>query len=388
MKVFDVIKYEGGNNVLVWKFPGEDFSTLSQLIVHETQEAIFFKDGKALDLFRAGRYTLHSQNIPLIRRLVNLPFNGESPFHCEVFFINKVVSMDVRWGTDSPISIQDPKYKIILPINVQGQFAVQVADSRKFLMSLVGTIEQFDQNTLMSYFRGILMTNIKDYIVKQFTDRNLSFLEIQGNLKTISDGIGDIVVKEFDQYGIRLVNFNVIDISPSERDGSYTRLKQVLEKRAEMEVLGYNYQQERTYNILDSAAANEGISSEFIGAGMGLGMGVNIGNTIGGLMGNMAPVTEEKDEKPKVEQEERQKRICPKCHNPVPDGAKFCMVCGAKIESVEFVQCIHCGQKVPKGRFCMSCGKPLLHVCPKCGEELIEGAKFCMSCGTRLDSEE
>ena len=292
MKVFDVIKYEGGNNVLVWKFPGEDFSTLSQLIVHETQEAIFFKDGKALDLFRAGRYTLHSQNIPLIRRLVNLPFNGESPFHCEVFFINKVVSMDVRWGTDSPISIQDPKYKIILPINVQGQFAVQVADSRKFLMSLVGTIEQFDQNTLMSYFRGILMTNIKDYIVKQFTDRNLSFLEIQGNLKTISDGIGDIVVKEFDQYGIRLVNFNVIDISPSERDGSYTRLKQVLEKRAEMEVLGYNYQQERTYNILDSAAANEGISSEFIGAGMGLGMGVNIGNTIGGLMGNMAPVTE------------------------------------------------------------------------------------------------
>ena len=118
MKVFDVVKYEGENNVLVWKFPGEDFNTLSQLVVHETQEAVFFKDGQALDLFKAGRYTLHSQNIPLIRRLVNLPFNGESPFHCEVFFVNKVVSMDIKWGTINPISIQDPIYKIILPISV------------------------------------------------------------------------------------------------------------------------------------------------------------------------------------------------------------------------------------------------------------------------------
>ena len=157
MKVFDVIKYEGGNDILVWKFPGEDFNTLSQLIVHESQEALFFKDGKALDLFRAGRYTLHSQNIPLIRRVVNLPFNGESPFHCEVYFINKVVSMDVKWGT-TEMPIQDPIYKIIVPINVYGQFAVQVVDSKKFILEMVGTIKQFDHNTLLTYFRGIFVT--------------------------------------------------------------------------------------------------------------------------------------------------------------------------------------------------------------------------------------
>ena len=85
MAIFDVIKYEGNNDVLVWKFPGEDFTTLSQLIVHESQEAAFVKDGQILDIFKAGRHTLHSQNIPLLRKLVNLPFGGVSPFHCEVY---------------------------------------------------------------------------------------------------------------------------------------------------------------------------------------------------------------------------------------------------------------------------------------------------------------
>ena len=288
MKVFDIIKYEGENNTLVWKFPGEDFNTLSQLVVHETQEAVFFKDGVALDLFKAGRYTLHSQNIPLIRRIVNLPFGGESPFHCKVYFVNKVVSMDVKWKTESPISIQDPIYKIILPICSEGQFAVRVEDSRKFLLELVGTIKQFNQDNLISYFRGILMMNIKDYIVQQFTNHKISFLEIQGNLKVISEGIALSIAKEFENYGLKLVNFNIVDITPSEKDSSYIRLKQVLEKKAEMQVLGYNYQQERTYDILDSAAANEGTSSEIMGAGLGLGMGMNIGNTIGALMGNVS----------------------------------------------------------------------------------------------------
>jgi len=379
MKMFDIIKYEGDNNVLVWKFPGEDFNTLSQLIVHETQEALFFKDGKALDLFGAGRYTLHSQNIPLIRRVVNLPFNGESPFHCEVYFINRIVSMDVKWGTSSPIPIQDPVYKIILPICVYGQFAVQVSDSRKFLLGMVGTIRQFDQKTLLTYFRGILMTNIKDYIVKQFTDRNLSFLEIQGNLKTISDGIENSVAKEFDIYGLKLVNFNVISIEPSENDPSYLQLKQALAKRAEMQVLGYNYQQERTYDILDMAAANEGTASDIMGAGMGIGMGVNLGNTIGGFMGNAMPNVKEEV------QEEVLK--CPTCKRDLPADAKFCMSCGTKIDrepELELFICPHCGEKVPKGKFCMGCGKSLENICPKCGEIQTGNAKFCVNCGTKL----
>lgn len=386
MKVFDVVKYEGENNVLVWKFPGEDFNTLSQLVVHETQEAVFFKDGQALDLFKAGRYTLHSQNIPLIRRLVNLPFNGESPFHCEVFFVNKVVSMDIKWGTINPISIQDPIYKIILPISVSGQFAIQVEDSKRFLLSLVGTISQFDQNTLTKYFQGILMMNIKDYIVKQFTNYNLSFLEIQGNLKKISDGIALEVAQEFERYGLRLVNFNVTDIAPSESDSSYIRLKQALEKKAEMQVIGYNYQQERTYDILDTAAANEGTSSDMMGAGMGLGMGLNIGNTLGGMMGSVTPDVQQTTQNG---MENTEMNICPKCKNVLPAGAQFCSACGTKIEvqEEETMVCPHCHEKVPKGKFCMACGKSMELVCPQCGQPQKMEAKFCMFCGARLDEE-
>ncbi len=231
MKVFDIIKYDGPNNVFVWKFPGEDFNTLSQLIVAESQEAVFFKDGKALDLFEPGRYTLHTQNIPLIRRLVNLPFNGQSPFHCEVYFINKVVSMDVLWGTSSPIPIQDALYKIILPIRANGQFGVRVENSKKLLVKLVGTIDKFDQDTLRRYFRGVLTTNIKDYIASEFVKNQVSFLEIHSHLKAISNGIQEALQNEFLQYGIELVNFNVNEIVPPEDDPSYIQLKKHLQKK-------------------------------------------------------------------------------------------------------------------------------------------------------------
>ena len=100
LKFLDVINYEGGNDVLVWKHPCEDFNTASQLIVHESQEAIFFMNGQALDLFGPGRYTLETQNIPLISKALNRVTGDKSPFHCEVYFINKTEKMSMKWGSD------------------------------------------------------------------------------------------------------------------------------------------------------------------------------------------------------------------------------------------------------------------------------------------------
>ena len=109
------------------------------MIVHESQEAILFRNGEALDLFGPGRHTLETENIPFLRRLVSIPTGGESAFHCEVYFINKADSMDVLWGTSSPIPIQDPQYEIILPVRANGQFTVKVSNSRKFLIKVIGT---------------------------------------------------------------------------------------------------------------------------------------------------------------------------------------------------------------------------------------------------------
>lgn len=386
MKVFDIIKYEGPNDVFVWKFPGEDFNTLSQLVVHESQEAVFFKDGQALDVFGPGRHTLHTQNIPLVRRMVNLPFNGESPFHCEVYFINRVVSMDIKWETAASMLIQDAVYKIILPVSAKGQFGVRVADSKKLLLSLVGTIEQFDRGTLGRYFGGILLTNIKDYISKQFVEKQISFLEIQSNLKDISFGIQSDLAGEFSKYGIELAHFNVYEITPPQDDPSYMRLKRALAKKAEMSVMGYDYQQERTFNVLDKAAANEGGAASIMNAGMGLGMGFGMGGVVGNAMGKAAANVADTDiTSPSV----GRKIKCRKCGEEVPESAKFCLSCGQKIEKEEdmqMVQCPKCGASVPKGKFCLECGYKFLANCSKCGAELIPGAKFCLECGNKIES--
>lgn len=386
MKIFDIIKYEGPNDVFVWKFPGEDFNTLSQLIVHESQEALFFKDGQALDLFGAGKYTLHTQNIPLIRRIINLPFNGESPFHCEVYFINKTVSMDVMWGTSNPIPIQDAIYKIILPVRANGQFAVRVVDSKKLLIRLVGTIGQFDQQTLRRYFKGVLLTNIKDYIARQFVEKQISFLEIHSHLKEIASGIQSDLTGEFMQYGIELVNFNVNEIAPPEDDPSYLQLKKALAKKAEMSVMGYDYQQERAFDVLDRAAANEGSASNIMGAGLGFGMGMNLGNVFGGTMGDA--MTNVKPNMKPVKEETTQTIQCPSCGMDMPAGTKFCLECGAKIKTQKtesMKTCPKCGATVPEGKFCLECGARLDELCIKCGARLISGAKFCLECGNKIE---
>ena len=133
----DVIKYEGDNTTFIWKHPCEDFSTGTQLIVHESQEAIFFINGQALDSFGPGRHTLETQNIPLIARLFNLPFGGKTPFHCEVYYINKTEQMAVKWGTDSKVEYVEPTYHFPLQIGASGEMSLRADDGRKLLIKLL-----------------------------------------------------------------------------------------------------------------------------------------------------------------------------------------------------------------------------------------------------------
>ncbi|MBO5909557.1 MAG: SPFH domain-containing protein, partial [Clostridia bacterium] len=174
MAIIDVIKYEGDNSTFVWKHPGEDFSTKSQLIVHESQEAIFFKDGKALDAFSAGKYTLSTGNIPILSKLINIPFGGDSPFHCEVYFINKTEQMAIRWGTDSKVQYIEPTYKFPISIGASGEMTLSVEDSKQLLLKLVGTEHYFDRQKLIMYFRGVLMTKVKTYMAQTMRQNAIS----------------------------------------------------------------------------------------------------------------------------------------------------------------------------------------------------------------------
>lgn len=137
---------------------------MTQLIVHESQEALFFKNGHALDLFGAGRYTLESQNIPLIGKVLNLAIGGESPFRCEVYFINKTEQMNIKWGTDSKVQYMEPAYGFPISIGASGEMSLRVEDSRKLLLKLVGTEDFLSQQKLVSFFRAFLMTRVKTYM--------------------------------------------------------------------------------------------------------------------------------------------------------------------------------------------------------------------------------
>ena len=132
MAVAEVVKYNGGPDVFAWKYPEDELGTWTQLIVSESQEAVLFKGGKALDVFQSGRHTLETENIPLLNQILKLPFGGRSPFSAEVWFVNKMNSLDIKWGTSSPIQIQDPKYHVFIPVRSFGQFGIRVENAKQF----------------------------------------------------------------------------------------------------------------------------------------------------------------------------------------------------------------------------------------------------------------
>lgn len=166
-KIADLIKYEGDNSTFIWKHPCEDFNSMTQLVVHESQEAIFFMNGQALDLFGPGRYTLETENIPKIGKLLNRATGDTSPFHCEVYFINKTEQMSVKWGTDSKVQYIEPTYGFPLSIGASGEMSLCVDDSRKLLVKLVGT-ERIARNA-PDLYGALIATGIFAHIALQVT---------------------------------------------------------------------------------------------------------------------------------------------------------------------------------------------------------------------------
>lgn len=375
MAVIDFVKFDGSPDVFAWKFPDQQLSTWTQLIVNETQEAILYKGGKALDLFGPGRHVLETANIPLLTSLIGLPFGGKSPFTAEVWFVNKIVSMDIKWGTPSPIQLQDPKYKVFLPVRSYGQFAIKIEDSRRFLTSLVGTLPYFDKEQVTNYFKGIYLTKVKDAISSFILKEGISVLEINASLEEISDYIYEKMLPEMNKYGIAIVNFNINDISVPETDSAVKKLKDALAKRAEMDILGYNYQQERSFDTLVGAAQNEAGLGSVMGAGIGLGMGVGIGTPMGQQASQLTS---------QIEISEKKKE-CPKCHEMITENVKFCPMCGADTREKIEKECPHCHSMIPiSAKFCPECGKSIQKTCPKCGMKIDEKIKFCPECGEKL----
>lgn len=234
--IIDVIKYEDENRNLIYKFNVEDFNYGTQLIVHESQEAIFFLDGQALDTFGPGRYTLETQNLPLLSKLYKIPTGGENPFHCEVYFINKTTQMGIKWGTDSRVRFIEPQTGIPLDIGASGEYNFVISDSRKLLVKLVGTEKALFNGRFVEadtdpwvpavkeYFRPHLMTTVKTNLSASIKELGINILEIDQHLEALSESLRSVVSAGFEEYGITVPQFYVNNISLPESDPNYQKL--------------------------------------------------------------------------------------------------------------------------------------------------------------------
>ena len=288
MAIIDFVKWDGSPNLLAWKFPSQELSTWTQLVVNESQEAFLVRGGVYEGPFGPGRHTLSTENIPLLTNLIGLPFGGRSPFTAEVWFVNRVTNLDIRWGTPDPIQLQDPKYGIMVPVRAFGQYGVRIEESKKFLLKLVGTLKGFDTDTMSDYFRGVFVTRIKTNIANAIIRSGQSVLEISTQLEALSLALKESLSVDIAEFGVVLSQFNIHSINVPEDDPAVKTLKAALAKRAEMGIVGFNYQQERSFDVLQAAAGNEGSAGTVMGAGIGLGMGAGIGGAVGQGFGQIS----------------------------------------------------------------------------------------------------
>lgn len=289
MALIDRVKFDAPrDDILVWKFPSEELALGSQLIVNQSQEAIFVKGGKALDVFGPGTHTLSSGNLPLLQRLVNLPFGGKTPFTAEVWYVNKTVKRDLKWGTMSPIPIIDPQYGIPISVRAFGRWGLRVNDTRSFISQIVGTQVAALADKIEEYFEGEIVQRLSDALAKYFVVKKISIFEANAHLNDLSASVASGITPEFERFGIEIVNFNVERVSIPEEEQK--KIQDVLARRMEIDQIsqakvGQAYTTMRTFDTLEKAAGAEGTAGQLLASGLGLGVGIGAGVPIGQQLG-------------------------------------------------------------------------------------------------------
>ncbi len=363
VQLLKVIKFEGDERTLVWKHPDEDFNTHSKLIVHESQVAILYKDGRALDEFSPGKYTLENENIPILRGIINIPTEGVSPFHCEVYFINKAMSLNVNWGTSSRFPIIEPVFQIPINVGASGVMDIVIDDARKFLVNVVGTQNITSSEQITNYFKGKITTKVKNYLAKIMSE--VSYYNITQHLEEISEALHAKLKEDFAEYGVNLVTFYLTNVIVPKEETK--KLEEVLNKKMEYGTLGFNWADDQMADIAKRYASNPGSQNDVGGMVAGIPLAMAFGQMLtdnvadnfkGSLLGNGKNFGKNNESNNDVDDSDANDIVCGNCGNKLSKDDLFCSQCGTKVE--QDLKCDNCGKKLElSDKFCSNCGTPV-----------------------------
>lgn len=380
MALIDRIKYDGSPDVLVWKYPKDNITLGAQLIVNESQDALFFRGGQALDLFPPGTYTLSTNNLPVLQKLVDLPFGGQTPFSAEVYFVNRVARLDYKWGTRTPIAIEDPKYGVLLNIGCFGQFGLRVLDSRTLITQLVGTASSWDANSVLEYFRGVIITRVKDSVAKAVVQKGISVVGITAYVDELSEMVEYRLRDEFAKYGLELLKFFITSINVP--DEEIAKLQKGAFARLEIDQLGdARYQMKRSLEVLETAAGNPGTAGSLMAGGIGLGMGAQFGAAFAQVGQTVAPRLNAAPPSPSLTPTTA---VAAVQQVPAPTAAP--LPASDATPALAAGTCASCKASLPPdAKFCTECGTKVAtaKVCAQCGNSVAAGSKFCGECGAK-----
>lgn len=322
MSMIEVLKWDAAPRVFAYRYPDCALNYKSQLVVTESQEAVLVKEGRFYGPILPGRHALETKNFPFLTKMVTaLATDRKTPYTAEVWFVQKSIPLNMKWGTSDPLLIEDPKYHVALPVRAFGQYGIAIVDSCRFLARLMGRLPAFTEKTLSGYFRGVIVTRAKDVIANRMLETGCSLLQIGATLNDLSATLERRISEDLADYGVALRMFMVNSVSADESDSTVIQLKRALAKKAEMDIIGYSYAQERSFDALQTAAGNEGPAGATMGAGLGLGMGVGVGAPMGAVAAEIAKAVNPMGVRP-----------CANCGFAMPRAARFCSNCGAKVE--------------------------------------------------------
>lgn len=399
MAIIDVVEWSPQDSkTYAYRFPHDNLSTGTQLIVHESQEAVFFSRGSIIGKFGPGAHTLSTQNIPLLRNLFGIPFGGRNPFTAEVWFVNKTAPLNIDWVT-TPMRIMDPDYGQMLPIISAGRYGLRVKDAERFLVKLVGTMQSFTSAQLTEHFKGEMISRTNSSIAGFMNVNRVGINSISMHLSDLSNFIKQPMAEFWEDYGMALEGFYITEVSLDTSTPEGRKISEAMANRSAQAIAGYTWQQEQSFKVAGSAA-NSGSSMGILGAAMMTGVFGNnnnnaammqtppqnqyqFGNQGGpnygapGGQGYGAP-----NGGPA-----RREVFCSNCSKKFPVTSAFCPYCGNK-----YNPCPMCGADNFSGSTrCITCGANLAQnnaamdsTCSKCGTPLQPGLKFCPNCGTKI----